>query len=137
MPNKRSRRKKNHFLCPHCQQRLWRNGSPKYYLFHAGKSEIQQGFNLTAKKAGFLVNQNFTQLDRDIWLEEFFCELDGRLWLYISQKEERIATRLAVAEDWTRSTKTINPDGSNGTISEFTNKISQGCHLALLNQFKS
>jgi hypothetical protein len=137
MANRRSRRNKQYFFCPYCQKRLWRNGSPKYYLYYAGKTEIQKGFGLSAKNATFLVNQSFTQLDQGVWLEEFFCEKDGRIWFHISRKEDKLNSRLATAEDWNRSTKTINPDGSNGTVSEFTNKISRGCNLTLLNRMRN
>jgi hypothetical protein len=137
MSNKRSTKNKQHFFCPYCQERLWRNGSPKYYLFYSGKSEIQRGFSLSSKNATFLANQNHTQLDQKVWLEEFFCQQHGRLWCHISKRETQLIARIAVAEDWHRSSKTINPDGSNGTVSEFTNKISRGCNLDLLNRMKA
>jgi hypothetical protein len=132
MANKRSNRKKHQFHCPYCQQRLWRNGSPKHYIYHEGKLEIQQGFNLTAKKASFLAAQNRTQLNQNIWLEDFFCELDGKIWLLVSRKDGEISYRLAVQEDWLRSTKTINPDYRNCSVSEYTSKFSRGSSTKLL-----
>ena len=137
MAHKRLNKNKHHFFCPYCQRRLWRSGSPKYYIYYEGKAEIKKGFGLSAKNANFLVNQSYTQLNINVWLEEFFCEQDGRLWLHITRKETELSSRLATAEDWLRSTKTINPDGSNGTVSEFSNRISQGCSLALLNRMRA
>jgi hypothetical protein len=128
MPGKRSRfKKKQMFSCPHCQQQLWRVGSPKYYLFYQGKAEIQKGFNLSAKNASFLANQQDTCVDLNVWLEEFFCETDGQIWMHLSQNEQKaIASRLATAEDWQRTTKTFDPDKPHSSVSEFTLRMSRG-----------
>ena len=54
MPNKRSKRKKSQqFDCIYCQQRLWRLGSSKHYLFYTEASEIKQRLNISRKNASF------------------------------------------------------------------------------------
>jgi hypothetical protein len=62
------------FGCPFCHQRLWNLGSQKYYL---GK--------------------------RDFWLEKFFCEEHGEMWMRLSRNlEERIVATAATSDDWER-----------------------------------
>jgi hypothetical protein len=60
MANKQKNSQK--FYCPHCQKRLWRLGSPKYYDY------VQSSENKIC------VNYN-------AWLEQFLCEEHDRLWL--------------------------------------------------------
>lgn len=128
MPNKRSRRNKTQkFYCPHCLKRLWRSGKPKHYVYYQGKSEIQKGFNLTAKKAGFLAQQNQAWVDRSIWIEEFFCTEHGKIWMHLSQSQKgQFQTRLAIREDWQRVSGKPDPDFPHCGISEFTYRMSRG-----------
>ncbi len=127
MANKRSRYKKTQkFYCPHCSQRMWRVGGPKYYLFYQGKIEMQKGFKLTAKKASFLASQKPVYVDTNIWLEEFFCENDGQIWMRLYRNENKtIIACLAKSEDWKRTTKTIDPERPHPSASEFTIKMSR------------
>lgn len=101
-------------------------GSPKYYLFYQGKMEMQKGLNLTSKKASFLANQRSTCVDNNIWIEEFFCENDGQIWMRLYRGEDKnIIACLAKAEDWKRTTKTIDPERYHPSASEFTLKMSR------------
>ncbi|MEA5510576.1 hypothetical protein VB715_12450 [Crocosphaera sp. UHCC 0190] len=136
MPNKRSRKKNGpKFHCPQCNRRLWRVGGHKYFIFYQGKSEIQHGFGLTPKKASFLATQNPIWVDRDVWLEEFFCEGHGKIWMRLSRSEEgKITTRLARREDWKRTTSTPDPDTPNCSVSEFTYRMSRRSHPNLINR---
>lgn len=122
MPNKRSRRGKvNQFFCPYCSSRLWRNGSSKYHLFYRNTAEIQQNLGLTHKKATFLASQSSVYLDRDRWIEEFFCSQHSTVWLLISrQADGSLAQTIAKKEDWQKTTKTIHPNMSNPSVSEFS-----------------
>ncbi|ACK69121.1 conserved hypothetical protein [Gloeothece citriformis PCC 7424] len=137
MPNKRSRfNKTQKFYCPYCSNRLWRVGSPKYHLFHQGKLEIQKGLNLTSKKAAFLAAQQSTLVNNNLWLEEFFCEKDGKIWMYLEKHSNgQLATRLASREDWQRTTKTPDPERPHNTVSEFTHKMSRQANVHLVKKY--
>jgi hypothetical protein len=127
MPNKRSRRsQKQKFHCPWCQHQLWRLGNPKHYLFYQGISEIKKQFNLSKKNAGFLAAQDFVQVDRRTWLEEFFCKEHGKLWMRLTSRPDGIVVAtLAKETDWKRSTRTIDPDCPNPSVSEYSYKMSR------------
>jgi hypothetical protein len=56
------------FYCPFCQQRLWRLGSSKYYFPSA--------------------SQNLISANRSCWLEEFYCEEHGKLWMLVSKASD-------------------------------------------------
>lgn len=59
------------FYCSQCNRRLWRVGGHKYF-----------------------VNQN-------VWLEDFFCEEDGAILMYVSSSERgKLALREAQLIDW-------------------------------------
>jgi len=127
MANQRSRRNKTaQFFCPHCERRLWRVGTGKHYLFFQGAEEIQQQFGLNKKKASLLAQQNFVQVDRGAWIEEFFCEVDGKMWLQLSKDETgKIISKLADRKHWKQSTRTIDPTKPNPSVSEFTYRMSR------------
>lgn len=126
MPSKRHRRNQTHkFFCPCCSRRLWRVGGTKHFIFYQGKSPIQKSFNLSAKKASFLAAQSPVCVDRQVWLEEFFCEKDGKIWLRLSKSEAGLECRPAIREDWTQTTSTIEPDRPNCSVSEFTYRMSR------------
>ena len=127
MPNKRSRRKKTqNFHCPYCSRRLWRTGNKKYYLFYQGISEIKNYLNISRKRAMCLACQNNTYVDRDRWVEEFFCEKHYQLWMVLSRDDKgRISARLASDNDWRRTTGTINPDLPNPSVSQFSYRMSR------------
>jgi hypothetical protein len=68
------------FYCPFCQQRLWRLGSQKYYLISQGKAESQ-----SSHPSKFTASQKIVNAARDCWLEEFYCEEHGKLWMLLSK----------------------------------------------------
>jgi hypothetical protein len=72
MPDKANRRKPTQRCgCPFCQRRLWNLGSHKYYL---GTS--------------------------DSWLEKFFCEEHGVVWMRLSKNlDEAISATAATSDD--------------------------------------
>lgn len=124
MPGKRSNRKNvQHFCCPYCDRRLWRLGSPKHFIFYSQASEIQQHTNISRKNAAFLANKG-TYVDKNAWIEEFFCGEHGKLWLKLSRNNDGISASLAATKDWQQTTRTINPDHPNPSVSEFTYRMS-------------
>lgn len=126
MPNKRSgRRQAKKFFCPHCQQRLWRLGRSKYYLHYQNAEEIRSNTGITLKKAKLLALQSTTYLDRHRWIEAFCCSSHGMMWLLVSAKDKNYEYRLATAKDWLRTDKTIDPQVSNPSVSEFTLRMSR------------
>ena len=127
MPHKRSKRKKVQcFFCPLCQERLWRLGSLKYHVFYKNAAEIKQNLQISAKKSAFLATKNSTYLDRNSWLEEFFCSEHDKIWLRISrQNDGQLSYRLAVREDWQQTDKTIDSSRPNPSVSEFSYRISR------------
>jgi hypothetical protein len=131
MPNKRSKRSQTQkFYCPHCQQRLWRLGSPKYYLFYQDVTQLKERLGITRKKAVFLAAQNPTFVDRGSWLEEFFCEEHGKMWLRLSKQTDGILeVKMAKSSDWNCTTYTINPNIPNPSVSEFSYRMSRGAKI--------
>lgn len=127
MPSKRSsRRKVKKFHCPFCDSRLWRVGSPKHHIFYQGRQEIRDNTPLSAKKAAFYIAQSTTYLDQKKWLESFYCETHGTLWMLISALDDGdYDYRLAKEQDWLRTDKTIDPRRSNPSVSEFTQRMSR------------
>lgn len=126
MPNKRSvRGNARKFYCPYCEDRLWRLGTTKYYLFYKNADEIRKNVGVSAKKAKFLINQNTTYLDTNRWIEGFHCSVDGNLWLTISVKEGDYQYQIAKEADWLQTNKTQDPRLSNPSVSEFTLRMSR------------
>lgn len=127
MSNKRRTRQQTHkFFCPFCQQRLWRSGGRKHYLYYQGKSEIQENLNITSKKASFIATYHPVYVDANVWLEEFFCQVDQKVWLRLSKTSDGlIHSRLATNTDWERAVHTPDPDLPNSTVSEFTYRMSR------------
>lgn len=128
MPNKRSgRQKTKKFYCPHCQERLWRSGNSKYYLHYQNAEEIRSNTGITLKKAKLLSLQNTTYLDRNRWIEAFCCSSHGMMWLLVSVSNQNNSYeyRLAKANDWSRTDKTIDPRVANPSVSEFTLRMSR------------
>ena len=126
MSNKRSRRKKTvHFHCPSCQQRLWRSGSIKHYIYYKDANQIKANTGITQKKAKFLINKNSTYLDNKKWIESFFCPEHGVFWLLVKKTENGYDYRLAEEKDWLQTNKTLDPRLSNPSVSEFTLRMSR------------
>ncbi len=66
------------------------------------------------------------QVDRASWLEEFFCEQDGKMWLHLTKQEEgNIVMKIANEHHWKRSTRMIDPTKPNPSVSEFTYRMSR------------
>lgn len=126
MPGKRSKYKNaQQFRCVYCDRRLWRLGSPKHFLYYLGASEIQQNVNMPHKSAAFLANKG-AYVDRNSWIEEFFCGDHGKLWLKVTKKTcGSIVTTLPSCKDWQQTTHTIRPDAPNPSVSEFTYRMSR------------
>lgn len=134
MPNKRKNR--NHtvkFFCPCCEQRLWRLGSPKYYLFYQNVSQIKQQLGITRKKASFIATRNSVYVDRNAWLEEFYCEDHGKMWMKVSKQSDGLLVAIpAKGSDWNGTSNTINPDIPNPSVSEFSYRMSRGVNKQLV-----
>ncbi len=128
MAGKRSNRKTPKFYCPHCQKQLWRLGSTKHFLFFEGPQEIREHFKLSRKLSSFLVAQNPVQIDNEEWIEEFFCELHGNMWLHIKKENDGTLQSLGIASRsiWKRSVKTYDPDLPNTSVGEYSYKMSRG-----------
>jgi hypothetical protein len=128
MSNKRKKRSQTQkFSCFYCQQRLWRLGSPKYHLFYQDISELRTHLGITRKKASFLAAKHPAYVDSNCWLEEFFCEEHGKIWMRVSkQADGTLVSTPAKSSDWNRTTYTINPDVPNPSVSEYTYRMSRG-----------
>jgi hypothetical protein len=88
--------------------------------------EIQEQFRLSRKNAGFLAQQSSVHLIRNTWLEEFFCAVDGKVWLLLTKAEDgTIASTPAKEQHWQRSTRTIDPNKPNPSVSEFSYRMSR------------
>lgn len=131
MPNKRSNRKKTqHFCCPYCPKRLWRQGSQKYHLIYSEASEIKHHLNISLKNASFLASSGKGYLDSNAWIEEFFCERHGKIWMLINKETNgTLAAVQAKDSDWRRTARTINPNIPNPSISEYSYRMSRGSYL--------
>ena len=127
MPGKRSRKRTNQkFSCPYCQTKLWRMGGPKHYLYYQQVSEVQKQLNISRKKAGLLIAQHKTYLDRNTWIEDFVCEQHGKMWLKIHRVTNcPMKVTLATESDWCNSTGTIDPNRPNPSVSEFSHSMSR------------
>jgi len=126
MPGKRSNRKHvQRFICPYCDRRLWRLGSPKHFLFYLGASEIHENVNISRKNATFLANKG-AFVDGKTWIEEFFCGEHGKLWMKINKKDDAtLSATMATSKDWQQSTRTILADNRNPSVSEFSYRMSR------------
>ena len=129
MPNKRSKRKKiRKYFCPYCEQRLWRLGNTKHYLYYKNANEIKHNTGMTLKKAKLLSLQNSTYLDDNKWIEAFCCSDHGMMWILISVQSDDYNYQLATRKDWSQTNKTIDPSLSNPSVSEFTLRMSRKLH---------
>lgn len=126
MPGKRSNRKNiQRFYCPHCDRRLWRQGSPKHFLFYLEASEIHQNVDVSRKNAVFLAAKG-AYVDNNSWIEEFFCAEHGRLWMKVTKKNgSKLIATLASSNDWKQTTRTIQPDTPNPSVGEFSYRMSR------------
>ena len=102
-------------------------GHQKYYLVSQNIEDIRKDFNLTRKKASFLAAQQPHPVNLNIWIEEFFCSGHGKtIWLRISKNPDQslVATEAGEA-DWKRTSRTIDPDRPNPSVSEYSYRNSR------------
>ncbi len=126
MPGKRNQRNKvQRFYCPYCERQLRRLGSPKHFLFYLSASEIQENVRMPRRSAVFLANKG-EYIDTNSWIEEFFCDEHGKLWMKVTRKSDGKAVMiLATSKDWQQTTRTIQPDAPNPSVGEFTYSMSR------------
>ena len=126
MPNKRSKRKKTRkYFCPYCEERLWRSGGVKYYLYYKDAEEIRHNTGITMKKAKLLSLQSTTYLDRSKWIESFCCPNHGLMWFIVSIRSDWYEYNLAQEKDWLKTNRTLDPRISNPSVGEFTLRMSR------------
>jgi len=130
MAGKRSKRKHAYkFPCPFCGLRLYRLGSTKYHLFYEGTNEITKNTALSRKQAALVATKGIF-IDSNHWIEEFFCGEHGNLWIVIRRSQEgEISYLPAQREDWKHTTKTIDPDLRNPSVSEFSYYMSRNARV--------
>jgi len=132
MPNKRRNRGKTpYFPCPFCEQRLWRLGGEKHFVYYETAKEISINRGLTHKKSVLVANQG-VYVDKQSWLEEFLCGEHGRLWLLVQLTDDReMKVKVAEDHDWKRTVGTINPNIPNASVGEFTYRMSRQSDVQL------
>jgi hypothetical protein len=138
MSNKRSKRKRTQkFFCSYCEQQLWRLGSPKHHLFYKEVPDIKRNLNISHKSAVFLATKG-AYTDRSSWIEEFFCREHGKLWMLVRRKPDGILDAVpAGADHWKSTTKTIDPDLPNPSVSEFSYRMSRRSGVELVGRVRS
>jgi hypothetical protein len=136
MPHKRSSRKrKGYFFCCYCEQQMLRLGSPKHHLYCTEASEIKQQIGVSLKTASLLAAQGAFVSGR-AWIEEFFCQEHGRMWMVVTKKDDVLfATIPASRGDWGRTTKTVHPNIPNPSVSEYTSRMSRRSNTNLIRQY--
>ena len=96
------------FYCPCCQRRLWRVGG---YKFYQGQSKRGEALTLISEKDNFLTHSTPSLANQQVWLEEFFCEKDGKIWMYLSKSEEGVLSyQLAEQAQWRHTDRVSAPD---------------------------
>ncbi|WP_254658109.1 hypothetical protein [Pleurocapsa sp. PCC 7327] len=102
-------------------------------MFYQDISELKKNLGITRKKASFLATQNSAYVDRNAWLEEFFCEEHGTIWMRLSrQADGTLAAIPAKRSDWQSTTRTINPEIPNPSVSEFSYHMSRRASTQLV-----
>jgi len=126
MSHRRSKRKRSpNFYCARCQQRLWRLGSPKHFLFYQEASDIRVNLKVPRKNALLLAAKGIC-VDQKAWIEELFCSEHGKVWMLVRKQDDGTFTTIpAKSQDWERTTKTLDPDLPNPSVSEFTYRMSR------------
>lgn len=138
MSNKRSKRKRTQkFFCNYCGQQLWRLGSPKHHLFYKEIPDLKRNLNISHKSAVFLATKG-VYVDHSSWIEEFFCEDHGKLWMLVRKKPDGTLDAIpATGNHWKCTTKTIDPDLPNPSVSEFSYRISRRAGIQLAGAARS
>jgi hypothetical protein len=94
-------------------------------LFYLEAAEIQQNVSMSRKSAAFLANRG-AYVDRNAWIEEFFCGEHGKLWMKLTKNDQgKLVATQANSKDWQQSTRTIDPNMPNPSVSEFTYRMSR------------
>lgn len=84
MLKKHSNRKNiQRFYCPYCDRRLWRLDSSKRSISYLDAAQIQQILNISRQSAVSLATKGAC-VDHNFWLEKFFCEEHGKLWMKVT-----------------------------------------------------
>lgn len=77
------------------------------------------------KKATLLATQG-TYVNKNSWIEEFFCGEHGSMWLLITRKDGgKLVSEPAIARHWRQTTHTIDPNLPNPSVSEFSYRMSR------------
>lgn len=105
MSSRGSRQQKTQrFNCPHCGERLWRVDGQKHYLVHTGAAENQENLDSSTTTAND-VGSSGSFLDKNTWIEEFFCGEHGQIWLLVQRhKDGSLNSALAESPDWRKAT---------------------------------
>ncbi len=105
---------------------MWRIGNSKYHVFYKNAAQIKKNTGLSARKSAFLAAQYNTYVDRNRWIEAFCCEEHGMMWFLISALEGgNYEYRIAREKDWLQTNKTLDPNNTNPSVSEFTQRMSR------------
>jgi len=131
MPRKRNRSlNRLEVPCPHCGIRLWRGCGQKHYIFSSSVEQTRELMGTTRKKAVLLHTVTPTWVDRNRWIEPFFCSADGQIWMVcIRQPEGHVICEPAPSELWRQTTGTVDPNKPNPSVGEFTYRGSRGALL--------
>lgn len=101
-------------------------GNPKYSLFCQGISERQEGLNLSRKKASCLAAQESVPVNRNTWLEEFICLEHGKIWMKVSRLPDGLLMTFEASDrDWKHTSRTIDPNLPNPSVSEYSYRHSR------------
>lgn len=126
MSNKGSKRKQTRkYFCPYREERLWRLGSTRHYLYYVNPVEIRRNTGISLKKAKLLSLQSTTYLDKSKWIELFYCSNHDLMWFKVSTDGDKYDYNLAKEKDWLQTNRTLDPRISNSSVSEFTLRMSR------------
>lgn len=112
--------------CPVCNTRLWRGCGQKYFIFSSNAEQTRELTGVTKKKATLLHVSTVTWVDRNRWIESFFCPEDGQVWIVCTRDAEgQVSGQIAPRELWQQTTGTLDPTKPNPSVSEFTYRSSR------------
>ncbi|AGY56696.1 hypothetical protein [Gloeobacter kilaueensis] len=122
MPGKRSHYKRRFApQCPDCELQVYRLNSTRHSIYIEGAEAIARALSIPYKRALLIASQG-PIVDRNQWLEEFYCPMHGRVWLQVVRERSsgQIRAQLPDAALWKRSIGTLDPNHPNPSVSEFT-----------------
>jgi hypothetical protein len=112
--------------CPNCGVRLWRGCGQKHYIFASNIEQTRELTGATRKKAVLLHTATPTWVDRNRWIEPFFCPDDGQVWIACTRGPDgQISGEVAPPKLWQQTTGTLDPSKPNPSVSEFTYRHSR------------